>query len=182
MRANTKRGFSLIEASIVLAIVGLVIGGLWVAASSVREYMRVNSTSSAIITGIQNMRKLLPISMATGPYTALSDSFLISAKVFPADFVDGSRHRTPWNTNLAAGTTGSGSAAFLQIDVELPDKASCLRMTSSISSRFRDNTDLAYIIIGTPYTLHSTWPLSVTGGQCDGITPPYYVSYLFTFN
>jgi hypothetical protein len=40
--ARRKRGFNLIEAAIVLGVVGLVIGGIWVAASSVSRTMGIN--------------------------------------------------------------------------------------------------------------------------------------------
>lgn len=39
---DKKYAFSLIEAAIVLGVVGLVIGGIWVAAAAVQETMRVN--------------------------------------------------------------------------------------------------------------------------------------------
>jgi len=37
---TTQHGFNLIEAAIVLGIVGLVLGGIWIAASSVMERQR----------------------------------------------------------------------------------------------------------------------------------------------
>jgi type II secretory pathway pseudopilin PulG len=40
--ASFKKAFSLIEAAIVLGIIGLVIGGIWIAAASVQENNRVS--------------------------------------------------------------------------------------------------------------------------------------------
>jgi len=45
---RTEKGFSLIEAAIVLGIIGLVIGGIWVAATAVRN----NQRNAKVITDI----------------------------------------------------------------------------------------------------------------------------------
>jgi len=57
MPANTKniRAFSLIEAAIVLGVIGLVIGGLWAAASTVRFKMQVNEITTGIMLTQRNM-------------------------------------------------------------------------------------------------------------------------------
>lgn len=40
---SRKRAFSLIEAAIVLGVVGLVIGGIWISAASIRAKIRANN-------------------------------------------------------------------------------------------------------------------------------------------
>ena len=62
-RSNKPRGFTLTELALVLSIVGLVLGGVWVAASALYENMRLNKASTHLITIVQNIRK----SMATSP-------------------------------------------------------------------------------------------------------------------
>lgn len=49
MRRYSHRGFSLIEAAIVLGIVGLVIGGIWVAASAVQTQIRLARMQEFVI-------------------------------------------------------------------------------------------------------------------------------------
>lgn len=44
-------GFSLIEAALVLGIIGLVIGGLWVAASVIQRQMQINGALELISVG-----------------------------------------------------------------------------------------------------------------------------------
>ena len=44
-----KRGFNLIEIAIVLGVTGVVIGGVWVATSSVRENMAAAEIAKEII-------------------------------------------------------------------------------------------------------------------------------------
>lgn len=47
------KGFSLIEAAIVLGIIGLVIGGIWVASASVQKSLRIETTIEAIAMGYE---------------------------------------------------------------------------------------------------------------------------------
>lgn len=48
-----RRAFSLIEASIVLGVVGLIIGGIWVAAAAVNENMKWRQTEDGLTLYIQ---------------------------------------------------------------------------------------------------------------------------------
>lgn len=54
----SRRAFSLIESAIVLGVVGLVIGGIWVAAAAVSENMKVSKTVAALMTIMENTRRL----------------------------------------------------------------------------------------------------------------------------
>jgi type II secretory pathway pseudopilin PulG len=60
-RANRKfkqRGFNLIEAAIVLGVVGLVIGGIWIAAAAVNKNYKINQTQQGVLEIIQRIRQL----------------------------------------------------------------------------------------------------------------------------
>jgi len=54
---RSRLGFNLIEAAIVLGVVGLVIGGIWIAASSVRQRMAVNDIEVGITRGLDYYRQ-----------------------------------------------------------------------------------------------------------------------------
>lgn len=56
-----QRGFSLIEAAIVLAVVGLVLGGIWVAAAAMYENYKVNKTVEGIFSTARNIQNLISI-------------------------------------------------------------------------------------------------------------------------
>ena len=55
-----KRGFSLIEAAFVLAVVGAVIGTIWVVASAVMENWRLNKYSEKVIEVNKCIRNKFP--------------------------------------------------------------------------------------------------------------------------
>ena len=50
-----KRGFSLVEAAIVLGVIGLVIGGIWYSAAKFYEDYKVNKTVEGIFSTARNM-------------------------------------------------------------------------------------------------------------------------------
>lgn len=65
------RGFNLIETTIVLAVVGLVIGGIWVAAATVSYQMKLNKTAEGILRIIQTTRLLYKNTPCPGTNTWL---------------------------------------------------------------------------------------------------------------
>lgn len=46
--SSRRRGFNLVEAAIVLGVIGLVIGGIWVAAASITQRMKANDAKQAL--------------------------------------------------------------------------------------------------------------------------------------
>ena len=54
-----RRGFSLIESAIVLAVVGLVIGGIWVAASAVHEKVTTNTLVTDVVLTVERLKKVV---------------------------------------------------------------------------------------------------------------------------
>lgn len=57
-KQKRRRGFSLIEAAIVLAVVGGVIGAIWWGASAVYERHKADQMASTIITSVYKTRSL----------------------------------------------------------------------------------------------------------------------------
>lgn len=58
---SIRRGFSLVEAAIVLGVVGLVIGGIWVGASSVRSKLDENRFFDGLLHIITEVQKQIPV-------------------------------------------------------------------------------------------------------------------------
>ena len=111
-RARTgKRGFNLIEAAIVLGVIGLIIGGIWVAAAAVQNNLRISNSSRNLIQIVQNIRNLY---YGQSPATATITTTLISAGSIPADMVNGTTIVNAWNgaVTVELATTDTFDVSF----------------------------------------------------------------------
>lgn len=54
----SQKGFNLIEAAIVLGVVGLVIGGIWVGASAVMRQHRVQQTIDGMLSIAERINQI----------------------------------------------------------------------------------------------------------------------------
>lgn len=91
LKHNSRFGLSLIETAIVLGVVGLVIGGIWVAAVAVRENFVANDIAKGFITAMKNTEKLIPSSMASASPVYLQFGSAVTTastmKIFPDDWI-----------------------------------------------------------------------------------------------
>lgn len=103
---NNKRGFNLIEIAIVLAVIGLVIGGIYVAASSVTDNQRKQRAQAQVLTIVQNMRT----TFATQTFTSaiLTGDVLEQARIIPADMP-------------RVGTSANFSGAYGDVSINFVD-------------------------------------------------------------
>jgi hypothetical protein len=86
-KSGTPRsaGFNLIEAAIVLGIVGLIVGGIWAAAGSAYENMRQQNASKQLLALVQGIRGFY----AQNPSDVVNENItqLFELGVLPADMV-----------------------------------------------------------------------------------------------
>ena len=166
--SKRQRGFNLIEAAIVLGVVGLVIGGIWVAAAAVQENLRNGDASKGLIQIVQNVRNLYYGQTPTATATITTD--LISANAIPSNFISNSTTATnPWNGAIAVRITGA-SYDQIQIDYVSVPKSSCIALTSQ-NTNISTGTGLSSVIIdattgGTDATI-TTFPLTPTTAAAD---------------
>jgi prepilin-type N-terminal cleavage/methylation domain-containing protein len=110
-----KKGFTLTEIAIVLGIMGLILGAIWVAASSVYTNQKVQKAATEMVTAVGNIRGLFSETAQTGYATAANITTAVcNAGVFPPDMVVNCATPTitdPWTVPLAAGT---GTIVFAQ--------------------------------------------------------------------
>jgi len=132
------RGFNLIEAAIVLGIVGLVIGGIWVAASAVQSNVRKNDASRALIQIVQNVRAMYTGQPAPASATGIN-SLAIEAKAIPADFVKGTAILNPWNGQVNIALVQSGSEVdSIEVQYASMPRDVCIELTSRNTSLSAD--------------------------------------------
>ena len=84
---NDRRGFNLIEAAIVLGVVGLVIGGIWVAAAAVSESRKQAKIAHDVgyLTS-QLMTKLNNVPPPTGVYSSNLVPYIAKTQLLPPDW------------------------------------------------------------------------------------------------
>lgn len=84
-----RRGFSLIEAAIVLAMVGLVIGGIWVAAASIENKRFEKNFMEGLITLHGNVQKYFSqqSACADGSYLGWTDPELVKV-IYPKQWAE----------------------------------------------------------------------------------------------
>jgi len=156
-----RKGFSLIEAAIVLGIVGLVIGGIWVAASAVQTNLRESTASQGVLQIVQNVRNLYYGQSLTA--TADIDADLVSAGAIPGDLLQGTNPRNPWNGAIDIDIVG---ASFDQFSVAFPSvpRDSCVELISR-NTNLSTGIGLVSIAVddGTPTTiLAAAMPITPT--------------------
>lgn len=86
---RNRKGFNLIEAAIVLAVVGLVVAGIWWAASALASKWKVDKAVEYLTVIEQGTRAKMPIQTYTGdgstPYNHVANT-LAAMKIIPEVF------------------------------------------------------------------------------------------------
>lgn len=134
---TSNRGFTLTEAAIVLGIVGLILGAIWVAASSVYGNLRVNKGNTAVMQLLQGVRSLYA-EQASIP-SGIQNTSLIQAGVIPADMIQNPSTgalRDPWSGAAFVGGTGDGAGIVIQMN-NIP-QSDCVKLVSTVGGNSRD--------------------------------------------
>lgn len=149
-----KGGFSLIESAIVLAIIGLVIGGIWVAASSVHHNQRTARISAAVVSMVQAIRTNVPLAnypVGSNQETNIT-AYAINSGIAPADMVRSGKiyhdlGRDPQNLYepvffLHLITDGSGNPRIRVFFEGIGSASLCTPILNAIVGKFRDSSNL----------------------------------------
>ena len=146
-----KKAFSLIEAAIVLGVVGLVIGGIWVAAATVNERQKINATTQNIgfiVNAARSLYKGMPIPSTTTGITSL----LIASGAIPADMVDNSAAKSAWGGNFTV-TIMTLPTSLRFIVYSVPPSA-CTKVIAGLLTNIDANT--GYAAQGLMYAMIDT--------------------------
>jgi len=131
-----QQGFNLVEAAIVLGVVGLVIGGIWVAASAVTENRKQARMSEQVLLVVQNIRQIY------GGRPPVAETYFTSlhnaaswASVFPADAISATSPVSPWGTEL--GAIYRDMTSQIEVDIYGLSTASCAALAPRIFAAIR---------------------------------------------
>ena len=130
-RRAAQKGFNLIEAAIVLGIVGLVVGGIWVAATSVYANLRSKSATDQLLAIAQGVRALYATSANMANTAADVTALMAQANVLPGDVLTTARSAAtsantvnPWNGLVGVvGNAAANATSFAVIYSNVPSAA-----------------------------------------------------------
>ena len=132
-RKHIRRGFSLVEAAIVLGVVGLVIGGIWIASAKFYEDYKVNKTVSDLHSIVKNVQRLISLRDAEAMGNVSIIPLLKSSNAIPEDWTDNSSSiniKTP-----VGGTVWIGSdASYFYFEIHQLTPSICMKIIIQASS------------------------------------------------
>lgn len=170
-----RHGFNLVEAAIVLGVVGLVIGGIWIAAAQVRENMVVNKLAEGVLITSNNIQRLVNTYTANTLGLADITTPMIAAGVFPQDWItDTGALLTQVNGSVIINSVPDSSPpARFHISLTNVPKSTCMKLIAAVSSRYvstsmNDNKAGGLILVYVAQTSYSTsvFPIMPTGSEC----------------
>lgn len=99
---SSLRGFSLTETAIVLAIVGIILSGVWIVANNAHESARVQAAAEAITTTVSNVRSYYA-GQAGVPATSAP---LLTKGLVNSNVISSSVSNVGWTYNVCNWTYG----------------------------------------------------------------------------
>ena len=134
---NQKKGFNLIEAAIVLAVVGAVLGTIWGVSAHFYEEYKVNKTVSdltQIARNIQNLISLRDAETLGDDYSL--DTFLTTSGVVPKDWIirNYAVHPLSRNGTLQSRTYIAPTYSNFNLQLFELNKRNCINLVVRLSS------------------------------------------------
>lgn len=166
------RGFSLIEAAVVLGIVGLVVGGIWAVASTTRASMQANQLHQQTLNLAKSIRdyyaaRALP-SSAGALTTTLRTLGRFPEEMCPATCVSGTITTV---YNAYGGTTTVAIPALtapinqFNVTYDTIDEKGCIQLGMMLSARSAENGLVSYAIDSSTRSSFPI-PLATIQGDC----------------
>ena len=180
---KTRRGFNLIEAAFVLAVVGGVIGTIWVSAATVYENYKVNETVKYYLLISKNIQSL--ISEQNG--STLGNIYTFSYELFniPESWVNETKVYNPFGgvlkiLNMDAGTPYFSIASYYQ---KIPTSA-CIKLVSRIGALGTANS--LFRIMGydegwTNQRYLTSFPVGVDTAKIFCASGVYFLGFHFNY-
>jgi len=176
-----QRGFNLIEAAIVLGVVGLVIGGIWVAASAVMAKQRQSETTRGVLQAIEMFRKSWPPGASPGaagstPGMGNYNAYAISAGIFPNNWVSGNTIHDPWGKPIMFdyGASGWGYSNVWILELSNVDQADCYNIMPALVEGMGRSNGIQIIWVGE---VGDTWS-GISSPNCSYYNPTKIMLFL----
>ncbi|MDD3028730.1 MAG: type 4 pilus major pilin [Alphaproteobacteria bacterium] len=136
-RARGQKGFTLTEISIVLGIMGLILGAIWTAASGVYDKQRVSHATTAIMQIVQGIRGIYASSSSLDADFNVTN--LNNAGALPSDMVNSAGNALVGLFPGGATTLSSlYSGAAFDITVTKIPRDNCVSLLMAIAGNSRD--------------------------------------------
>ncbi len=190
---KSRKGFNLIEAAIVLAIIGLVIGGIWVAAAAANENQRLNKATADIEIAVKNIQNLISISDSI----TLGDSYNLNATtrdagVYPEDWINGTSITHPFGGSVSiVNYTSAGAAPRFDFVLFSVPMAPCIKLVVKISAMgamagsngtgSSSRAGLGYMSVNYPSWMTGTFPVSIATATAACTTNSNKVALTFGY-
>jgi competence protein ComGC len=173
--ARARRGFNLVEAAIVLGVVGLVIGGIWTAASAVSENHKINETAKNLVLIVKRTQAIHDWRTAQLSGNVNLTETLFKAGIIPPDWnwSTPDRFRNPLRTAAASGRVVSYPWNLIVAFYGPIPSSTCIKFASALTQiESNDITTIdAYPYSGTgAIRTISTLPITMDNINylCDG--------------
>ena len=183
----SKRGFNLIEAAIVLAVVGGVIGTIWTASAKLHQERQLNQAVSDMLIVSNNIRRIYKGFDLSG-YIRLDTKAAYDAGIFEGSSIKVNNYNAPsdqLNNIRADYLTGYSlriNNYFIVFDFTTNTTEQCIKIGSFVSSRLKNDTSLFEISSGS---LHRVFPFIPTASECETTTiymgDPHSLHFFFNF-
>lgn len=146
------KGFNLIETAIVLGIVGLIIGGIWVAAAEVQKRAMVKDITDTMSLSLNAMKTYSPSLSGTSTYITMLLSNLPYPGIWKYDSSGSGNFNGPGISYNIAASKGAGTfyISFFTGLTELPQPAYCNALAKFFFTQpFNSNGTVIFYSIAT---------------------------------
>lgn len=177
-------GFSLLEAAVVLGVVGSVVAGIWAVSASTRASMQANALHQQTLSLVKNVRdyyagRALPPAASAGDITAtLRTGSILPEEMCPANCVDGTITNV-YNSyggvvEVRLNDATDPVTTFNVIYTGVPEKG-CIQLGMMLSARSSDVGLTSYDVAGP----RTTFPLSLSTLSADCASTGNIVDIIF---
>lgn len=179
MTMRRRSGFSLIEAAIVLGVVGTIIGGIWIAAAMVMDRIKLNQYRDEVYDVFRRANEMF----AVGMYDAETPASLAAIRLglYPRTWIKDSSLCYDWGFAVCAGVippigTGVGfrlKPQSVEMNLNFSSRSSCQKAAFALAQNNKNGGAFSQMVVSmvADYkTFPITWTQAYTICQYSSIS------------